>query len=135
MSELEKSAGAGYKEYRTNLYEILVGEDSWVVLSNSYGEVARYVDLVFRLKDLPALKIRKLELCFRVVMDMDPGESSMMTPLYLATVREDETDTESKLLSNSISALLSAVNEADIVSISLYSPRAVVLADVEVINV
>ena len=118
------------KEYTSNLYEIKVGDDSWVVLSNSYGEVARYVDAVFRLLDLPALNIKKLEIEFRIVMDMEPGNTSSMTPLYLAVVRDIEEDSESKVLSNSIPALLSAVDETAISSISLYSSRAVVLSDV-----
>jgi hypothetical protein len=131
-SELSKSQ---VKEYKTNLYEIDVGGDSWVVMSNSYGEVAQYVDLVFRLKDLPALQIKRLELLFRVVMDMEPGNTSLMTPLYLATVVDNEIDTESKILANSINALLQVIDERNISSISLYSPRAVVLKDVKVCDV
>ena len=131
MSESEVSIKLpSVKEYVSNLYEIKVGDDSWVVLSNSYGEVARYVDMVFRLLDLPALSIRKLEIEFRIVMDMEPGNTSSMTPLYLAVVRDVDEDAESKVLSNSIPALLSVVDEAEISSISLYSSRAVVLSDV-----
>jgi hypothetical protein len=135
MSESEISVdNFPVKEYETQLFEVMVGEDSWIVLSNSYAEVARYVDFVFRLQDLPALKIRRLELFFRVLMDTEPGNTSMMTQLFLATVRDQETDTEDKVLANSIKSLLAGVEEKDIVQISLYTPRAVVLKDVKVVE-
>ena len=131
MSELEILETTTPREYRANLYEIAVGEDSWVVLSNSYGKVAEYVDLVFRLRDLTALKIKRIELPFRVVMDMDIPlpTMSVMTPIYLAYMRDADTDTETRVLSNSIQALLNVVDEDDITSISLYSQRAVILRD------
>jgi len=123
------------REFSASLYEILVGEDSWVVLSNSYGEVAKYIDVVFRLSDLSTLKITKIEVEFALYMDIEIGDIAVSSPMYLASVRDNEDDSVLKVLANSIDALLSSVDEEYISNISIYAPRVVILPDVKVLDV